>query len=63
VPGEELLPPAIKAICGQNAAEVRSGPEFRQRLRKLVAEIELVMGSGTLMSWLRSNVPLWKERQ
>jgi hypothetical protein len=46
MPNEDELPDSIGQLVHFQAAELRAGPEFRQRLDKLVADIEEAVGDG-----------------
>jgi hypothetical protein len=46
MPTEDELPDSIRQLVHFQAAELRAGPEFRQRLDKLVADIEEAVGDG-----------------
>jgi hypothetical protein len=60
MPREEEVPHSIQALVQRNAAELRAGPEFSQRLEKLVIHIESEIGDvrtrNTFWSWLRSSI-------
>jgi hypothetical protein len=55
MPREDELPPTIRALVTLNAADLHSGPEFHQRLERLLVQIESTFDcarTGGFRSWL-----------